>query len=44
MNMENVSWGGDNLSWEVENNIEKINNLKEPTLNNDGWVWGYSKY
>ncbi|OUA65513.1 ATP synthase F0F1 subunit alpha [Bacillus thuringiensis] len=43
VNMENVSWGGDNLSWEVENNIEKINDLKEPVLNNDGWVWGYSK-
>ncbi|EEL61333.1 ATP synthase F0F1 subunit alpha (plasmid) [Bacillus cereus] len=40
VNMENVLWGGNNQSWEVENNIEKINDLKEPTLNKDRWVWG----
>ncbi|PFB77080.1 ATP synthase F0F1 subunit alpha [Bacillus thuringiensis] len=35
VNMENVSWGGNNVNWEGENNIEKINDSKE-----DSWVWG----
>ncbi|PED40333.1 ATP synthase F0F1 subunit alpha [Bacillus cereus] len=40
VNMENVSWGGNNVNWEGENNIEKINESKTTELNEEQWVWG----
>lgn len=39
VNMEKASWGGINVNWEVENNIENINDSNISSSNDDHWVW-----
>ncbi|HHT7240556.1 MULTISPECIES: ATP F0F1 synthase subunit alpha [Bacillus cereus group] len=39
-NMEFAQWGGSSINWNIENNIEKIQESKTSNQNNDDqWIW-----